>query len=66
MFTDPTQLSAVRKLTASHPNVVAQIDTINFNIPILDQYADLIEQLAIIAEQRFDDFRPDKLRHTID
>ena len=65
-FINQRQLPIMKQLTNDYPNIVAQIDTINFNIPLLEQSSDLIEQLNAINEQKLEDFRPDKLKQEIE
>lgn len=59
-------LPIMKQLMKDYPNIVAQVDTINFNIPLLEQSADLMEQLNVVNEQRLDDFRPDKIKQQIE
>lgn len=65
-FMNQKSLPIMKQLTKDYPNIVAQVDTINFNIPLLEQSADLIEQLNVVNEQKLDDFRPDKIRQQIE
>ena len=65
-FANQKTLPIMKRLTKDYPNIVAQVDTISFNIPLLEQSADLIEQLNVVNEQRLDDFRPDKIKQQIE
>lgn len=65
-FANQKTLPIMKQLMKDYPNIVAQVDTINFNIPLLEQSADLVEQLNVVNEQKLDDFRPDKIRQQIE